>query len=762
MDRSTGIILGIAAFLVINIGTQLYYSFHSPRCPKASSTGGQKPNCYKPLFVEGESVDMYAYLTTSKKLKWWTPEGLQELQTLPLWNATGLPFGEAASRAELVALPLSDPRLHGVRGNTSGLYLHCFLLRAHASITEAVSTKASEWPEPDRGILSEDILHTRASIIRVQRQMARPRRNLLSAGDEEANGTSGSTRVSVSLPVIGKVAVDPSEGLHWACAYMATTSFVPAGAIIAASRHVVLVGLIPWLTLLQRQQAEMWRKQEEAQRLLEQEARIAAAKEPIVPHLIPQVTVQLSTDFETYDSRYPPPLLYQEITYKGNTPMQRDFRYAVRQSAGQWRYAPPFEIDAWSTQRKHWRPLDANLSKDDPQVSIEVSFGGTVRYSVVKTFQQSIKMYMQMGFTEQDFDDMRDWLFRYPLHIMAIMQLIGFVQMLLTTLAFKNDISFFRGRSDYTGLSSRSLMTDTLHEVVIFLYLYDYEDISRIILYQTGVSSLISCWKFVRVARLGVYWEFLLPWVSFNRGSSAKDEQATEDIDAKGMRYLTWVLYPLSGAWGVYNLYHYSYKSWWSWLVSSLADFAYTFGFINMMPQIFVNYKLKSVAHMPWRVLIYKFFNTFIDDVFAFFIMSDYMTKKHRYMTLRDDIVFFIFLYQRWLYPVDKDRPDEFGFVYKEDEPEGEKLPNEEQALEDKTKDDEDATQKAEPQALSDGDKTAPDTSDSDKPQVQGRPPAVAAEKKEEQGGGAPPTEKENLDANGAEESDGQELRKRR
>jgi len=77
-----------------------------------------------------------------------------------------------------------------------------------------------------------------------------------------------------------------------------------------------------------------------------------------------------------------------------------------------------------------------------------------------------------------------------------------------------------------------------------------------------------------------------------------------------------------------------------------------------------INYKLKSVAHMPWRVLAYKFFNTFIDDVFAFFIMSYYMTKKHRYMTLRDDLVFFIFMYQRYLYKVDPTRADEFGYVY--------------------------------------------------------------------------------------------------
>ena len=32
--------------------------------------------------------------------------------------------------------------------------------------------------------------------------------------------------------------------------------------------------------------------------------------------------------------------------------------------------------------------------------------------------------------------------------------------------------------------------------------------------------------------------------------------------------------------------------------------------------------------------------------------------------SLRDDVVFFIFLYQRWLYPVDKKRANEFGIAY--------------------------------------------------------------------------------------------------
>ena len=77
-----------------------------------------------------------------------------------------------------------------------------------------------------------------------------------------------------------------------------------------------------------------------------------------------------------------------------------------------------------------------------------------------------------------------------------------------------------------------------------------------------------------------------------------------------------------------------------------------------MTPQLFINYKLKSVAHLPWRMLTYKALNTFIDDLFAFVIK---MPVMYRIGCLRDDVVFFIYLYQRWIYRVDPTRVNEFG-----------------------------------------------------------------------------------------------------
>ena len=84
-----------------------------------------------------------------------------------------------------------------------------------------------------------------------------------------------------------------------------------------------------------------------------------------------------------------------------------------------------------------------------------------------------------------------------------------------------------------------------------------------------------------------------------------------------------------------------------------------------MTPQLYINYKLQSVAHLPVKVFMYKIFNTFIDDVFAFVVK---MPLKHRLMTLRDDAVFLVFLYQWWTYRVDTTRPNEYGFAFNKDD----------------------------------------------------------------------------------------------
>lgn len=65
--------------------------------------------------------------------------------------------------------------------------------------------------------------------------------------------------------------------------------------------------------------------------------------------------------------------------------------------------------------------------------------------------------------------------------------------------------------------------------------------------------------------------------------------------------------------------------------------------------------------------MTYKFLNTFIDDLFAFTVRMPWL---HRLSTFRDDIIFFIWVYQSWKYKVDYTRVNEFGQGGESDEEE--------------------------------------------------------------------------------------------
>jgi hypothetical protein len=110
---------------------------------------------------------------------------------------------------------------------------------------------------------------------------------------------------------------------------------------------------------------------------------------------------------------------------------------------------------------------------------------------------------------------------------------------------------------------------------------------------------------------------------------------------------------PILGGYAIYSMLYNEHKGWYSFVINTMVGSIYFFGFINMTPQLYINYRLKTVEHMPGRAMTYKFLNTIIDDLFSFIIT---MPTLHRLSCFRDDIIFVIYLYQRWIYQVDKTR----------------------------------------------------------------------------------------------------------
>merc|ERR1712241_439586 len=137
-------------------------------------------------------------------------------------------------------------------------------------------------------------------------------------------------------------------------------------------------------------------------------------------------------------------------------------------------------------------------------------------------------------------------------------------------------------------------------------------------------------------------------------------KEKKDDFDAIAMKYLAICFLPAVVVYAIYTLFFVCYKGWYSYFLTLSASCVYSLGFILMTPQVFINYKHKSVAFLPWRRFVYRAISTFIDDLFAMIIR---MPTMHRLSCFRDDIVFIIYLYQRWLYPVDKSRTfDEDGY----------------------------------------------------------------------------------------------------
>ncbi|KAL3656383.1 hypothetical protein V7S43_018756 [Phytophthora oleae] len=383
--------------------------------------------------------------------------------------------------------------------------------------------------------------------------------------------------------------------------------------------------------LLETRTAEEQDEEEDEQQL------VNADSDMYISMWKPSFYVNVVLDHTLYSARQPPPPFV-------STEMDID------KEAGQ--YSPVLFLNEFWLLDEHLIPVNDTLTA----LPLEISFYPLpmYKYALYTQMEQNFRNQEATGASsKRDTDNMKSMFIETNPYLLAVTMIVSLLHSLFDFLAFKNDVSFWKNQKSLAGLSLRTIVLNTFFQLVIFLYLLD-NDTSWLILVQSGIGLIIEVWKIKKA-------------VVFSRdadnnlvvsGVESYEDSPTAEHDRVAVAHLSYVLYPLIVGQAAYTLVYGVHKSWYSWVVSSLTSFVYAFGFIMMTPQLYINYKLKSVAHLPWRAMVYKSLNTFIDDLFAFVIKMPWM---HRLSCFRDDLIFFIYLYQRWKYPVDAKRTNEFG-----------------------------------------------------------------------------------------------------
>jgi len=261
---------------------------------------------------------------------------------------------------------------------------------------------------------------------------------------------------------------------------------------------------------------------------------------------------------------------------------------------------------------------------------------------------------------DQDQDSVKEAFLETNIYLLVCTFVISIVHSVFEFLAFKNDIQFWKERKTTEGLSVRTVFFNVFQNVIVVLYVFD-NDTNPVIKISCFVGLAIECWKVTKVSDCSFDFENkvlgVIPRLVINE-KKEYDASGTKEFDRMAFKYLGMAFFPLAICYCIYSVIYNEHKGWYSFVLGSCYGFLLTFGFIMMTPQLFINYKLKSVAHLPWRMMTYKALNTFIDDIFAFVIK---MPTMYRIGCFRDDVVFFIFLYQRYIYKMDPTRVNEFG-----------------------------------------------------------------------------------------------------
>ena len=161
------------------------------------------------------------------------------------------------------------------------------------------------------------------------------------------------------------------------------------------------------------------------------------------------------------------------------------------------------------------------------------------KFTLMAQMEQQWKMQEEMDPGSSDSDMFRSLLLDTNPVLLAVTFVVTVLHSVFDFLAFKNDISFFKGKRSMEGISIRSMIVNAFFQIVIFLYLMD-NDTRKMVLLSNGVGLLIEFWKITKAIKFS-FEGGRLQW----KETSTYSESKTKEYDEVATTHLLYVTLPL-------------------------------------------------------------------------------------------------------------------------------------------------------------------------------------------------------------------------
>ena len=236
---------------------------------------------------------------------------------------------------------------------------------------------------------------------------------------------------------------------------------------------------------------------------------------------------------------------------------------------------------------------------------------------------------------------------------LIILFTVNTLHTIFSYLGFSSDISYYKNLKKLDGVYTKYIFFNIFYMFITLIYIL-LQGANFIVKVELFISFVIEIWKLKKIFLI-TFQISNFPYIIKLEYKQSFEQEEAKDYESEAVNMMVkYLLFPIGVVYLGYRIYYYSdniVKNNWKSFIIFIIEYIYfllnVFGFILLTPQIYLNYKLKSVEHLPMKAMTYKFLNTIIDDLYAFAVKTPTM---YRIFCFRDDVIFVIYIYQIFKY----------------------------------------------------------------------------------------------------------------